>query len=435
LSCGYLSGLNSLKIDWASFLGWMRHEMLLEKGLARYSLFLSTLSVLVCSITACALRQASHTEYVNDMGRFEYRSPENGMSGIIVGASHGNSEPSSADYARWISKRTGAGLVIAYGFAAKRISVTQAIVGFYPVSTASAQALPSGSVFPVFKNLLTQTVGGDLRLYLGIRFAAEETDSRQIDVVTSGLTVEEINFLIESYARIRDQVITDSKVPKVDLAAESFDKLLWTLSGIKHHGVLMMAKRGLSLRLPRVLRDGAAGDVYREVLSLWVTHALPAIMENFSGLPHMAVRVLEQGRIETIPSRQHRCGVVIAAPHGTFDEYTAEVVKQISFRTGISAVIAKGFTPTEGEAGGLTRIGPPKNTIPAVNLRSHPAEQKRFMIASKKSCLMRPKESWNCTSMSTKMAGKKILRLRPWGFRANTHARSKKCTEKYEIEV
>lgn len=262
--------------------------------------------MLVCSITACALRQASHTEYVGDMGRFEYRSLENGMSGIIVGASHGNSEPSSADYARWISKRTGAGLVIAYGFAAKRISVTQPIVGFYPVSTASAQALPSGSVFPVFKNLLTQTVGGDLRLYLGIRFAAEETDSRQIDVVTSGLTVEEINFLIESYARIRDQVITDSKVPKVDLAAESFDKLLWTLSGIKHHGVLMMAKRGLSLRLPRVLRDGAAGDVYREVLSLWVTHALPAIMENFSGLPHMAVRVLEQGRIETIPSRQHR---------------------------------------------------------------------------------------------------------------------------------
>ena len=272
------------------------------------------------------------------------------MSGVIIGAPHGGLEPTSADYARWISERTGAGLIIAYGFGTKRISVTQPIVGFYPVSTASAQSPPSGSVFPVFKNLLTQTAGGDVKLYLGIRFAAEQTDSRRIDVVTSGLTVEEINFLTESYARIRDQVIADSKVPKVDLAAESFDKLLWTLSGAKHHGVLMMAKRGLSLRLPRLLMNATAGKAYREVLSLWVTQALPAVMENFSGLPHMAVMVLEQGRLESIPSRRQHRGVVIGAPHGTFDEYTAEVVKQISFRTGIAAVIAKGFTPIE--AGG-----------------------------------------------------------------------------------
>ncbi len=65
----------------------------------------------------------------------------------------------------------------------------------------------------------------------------------------------------------------------------------------------------------------------------------------------MAVRLLEQGKIETIPARLHFGGVVIGAPHGTFDEYTAEVVKRISFRTGIAAVIAKGFTPTE--TGGL----------------------------------------------------------------------------------
>lgn len=65
----------------------------------------------------------------------------------------------------------------------------------------------------------------------------------------------------------------------------------------------------------------------------------------------MTVRILKQGRIETISSRQHLGGLVIGASHGTFDEYTAEVVKQISFRTGIAAVIAKGFTLTE--AGGL----------------------------------------------------------------------------------
>ena len=42
--------------------------------------------------------------------------------------------------------------------------------------------------------------------------------------------------------------------------------------------------------------------------------------------------------------------VVIGAPHGTYDEYTAEIVKRLGFRTGLAAVIARGFSPTE--AGG-----------------------------------------------------------------------------------
>jgi len=40
-------------------------------------------------------------------------------------------------------------------------------------------------------------------------------------------------------------------------------------------------------------------------------------------------------------------GVIIGAPHGSFDEHTGEMVEQVSYRTGLAAVIAKGFTPTE----------------------------------------------------------------------------------------
>ena len=326
----------------------MQYKILLEKRLARYALLLSGLSVLVCSLAACALMRASHTEYVGDMGRFEYCAPENGMSGIVIGAPRGGSEPSSADYARWISKRTGAGLVVAYGFAAKRISVTQPIVGFYKVSTASTEPRRPASVFPEFKKLLKHTTDGNLRLYLGIRFAIEEAGSRQIDLVTSGFTFEEVKFLKQSYLRIRDRLIADKPVPKMDLAAEPLDDILWSNAGVKHHGVLMIAKRGLNLRLPRLLQNAAASETYRDILSLWISHALPVVVENSSKLPHIGVRVFEQGRLESIPSRRQQKGVVIGAPHGTFDEYTAEVVRQISFRTGIAAVIAKGFTPTEG---------------------------------------------------------------------------------------
>ncbi len=333
-----------LNLGWENALDRIRTA---GKVLPSYWPAFCCLATLVCLFAACALNQASHIQYVSDVGRFEYRFPVDGMSGIIIGAPHGALEPISADYARWISRRTGAGLIVAYGFGAKRISVSQPIVGFYPVSTAATRSRLAGSVFPAFKDLLARTAGGDLRMYLGIRFASDETDSRQIDAVTSGFTFEEIKFLTESYARIRDQVIADRTIAKVDLAVEPFDRVPGYLSGIKHHGVLMMAKRGLSLRLPMVLGEATASEAYREVLSLWVTRALPAVMKNLSGRPHMTVKVLGQGRIETIPSRRYLRGVVIGAPHGTFDEYTAEVVKQISFRTGIAAVIAKGFTPTE----------------------------------------------------------------------------------------
>ena len=51
-----------------------------------------------------------------------------------------------------------------------------------------------------------------------------------------------------------------------------------------------------------------------------------------------------------IPSRKGITGVVIGAPHGTYDEYTAEIVEQLGYRTGLATVIARGFSPTE--AGG-----------------------------------------------------------------------------------
>lgn len=335
-----------------------------EKTFATRRLLYSGLAALVFSFAACSLNQADHVRYVSDIGRFEYQAPAESMSGVMIGAPHGALDPISADYARWISQGTGAGLIVAYGFGAKRISVSQPIVGFYPVSAASAQGRRPASVFPVFKSLLTHTAGGDLKFYLGIRFASEKGDSQRIDVVTSGLTVEEINYLKESYRRIRDQMITDRKVPKVDLAVAPLDKVLWALSGVKHHGVLMTARKGMSLHLPKVLGQPEPSGAYREVLSLWVAQVLPAVTKNYPGLTQMAVRVLEQGRIEAIPSRRHRRGVVIGAPHGTFDEYTAEVVRQISLRTGIAAVIAKGFTPTEGRGWRINVNRPTEKSYP-----------------------------------------------------------------------
>lgn len=51
-------------------------------------------------------------------------------------------------------------------------------------------------------------------------------------------------------------------------------------------------------------------------------------------------------------------GVIIGALHGTFDVYTAEIVKQVSHRTGVAAVIARGLSPNDA-GGGRININRP----------------------------------------------------------------------------
>jgi hypothetical protein len=301
-------------------------------------------------VNGCSLQPQFQIERIGDLGHFEFREPDSRMGGIIIGAPRGNSEPAVVDYVRWMSARTGAGYVVAYGFGARRLTVSEPVVRSVQHPGISDDPIRRGSVFREFKNLLKRTAQGSVEIYLGVRFAGDQSSAERIEVATSGFTFEELKVLKESYIRIRDQFTADSAAPKVDVAVEPLDKISWRVSGVKHHGVLMIAEKGLNLRLPRALSSTEAKNKYREILSLWAAEAFKIVDENPLTLPRVEVRVLDFGKLESIPSRKKLKGVVIAAPHGSFDEHTAEIVYQISFRTGIAAVIAKGFTPTE--AGG-----------------------------------------------------------------------------------
>jgi hypothetical protein len=63
--------------------------------------------------------------------------------------------------------------------------------------------------------------------------------------------------------------------------------------------------------------------------------------------PVSSFEIGQLGRFEYSDPEPNMSGVVIGAPHGTYDEYTAELVEQLGFRTGLATVIARGFTPTE----------------------------------------------------------------------------------------
>jgi hypothetical protein len=272
------------------------------------------------------------------------------MEGVVIGTPRGHGEPASVNYAKWISDRTGAGLVIAYGFSAQRLTVTQPIVRYDLIPVKLDDPVGRGSVYPEFKKLLRQSAMTAVEFYVGLRLLSEKASKNEIEVAASGFTFEELKILKQAFLRIRDQVIAREAMPKFGIAMEPLDKISWNAAGIKHHGVLMMAEKGLNLRLPNALSIAAVQTTYRDILALWIAEAIAMARENPLRLPQIEVKLLDSGRIVSVPARGNAKGVVIAAPHGSADEYTAEMVKELSHRTGLPAVIAKGFTPTE--AGG-----------------------------------------------------------------------------------
>src|SRR5512135_358790 len=74
------------------------------------------------------------------------------------------------------------------------------------------------------------------------------------------------------------------------------------------------------------------------------------------------------------PTR-HGNGIVVAAPHGTFDAHTAAMVRRICSRIGVAGVVATGFTPTESGDGWRINVNRP--TELGVNLGDREIESVR----------------------------------------------------------
>ncbi|MGB7951186.1 MAG: hypothetical protein WCH75_26190 [Candidatus Binatia bacterium] len=329
--------MSSFKKFWLTRLGQMSRPQLICAGL---------LMGFLCPLFwgGCSLQQPPQEQQVSDLDHFESRAANDAMKGVVIGAPRANAERGSAEYAKAISEQTGAGLLIASGFASRRLAVTQPLVRSTPALAVAEDLLKRGNIYRNFKSMLRQTAQGNVKLYIGVRLTPAEKLTDRMEVAASGFTFEELEILRESFLRIRDRLVIDEGIPKVSIAIDPLEKLSWRVTGMKHHGVLMSAERGLNLRLPQILSAAAAKAVYARVLSLWINETLRLIKNPG---PQIEVKLLDQGRIESIASRTERAGVVIGAPHGTFDEHTAELVEQVSYRTGLAAVIAKGFTPTE----------------------------------------------------------------------------------------
>ena len=327
-----------------------------------------TMNALALSLllSACGtVTSPVHRHDFGNLGRFEFRVAEPAMKGIVVGAPHSGSAVVSSILARAVSDRTGAGLVAAYGFKSKRIAVAQPLV----VRTSSYQIVPGnaarpGSVFREFKEILHDIAEGEIDLYIEFRGRPATGRKDNLQVVASGFTFEESRIIKQSYLEIRDRVIAGRAAPALSLSMSPLEEIGWNATGIRHHGVLLVVKRGLSLRIPEKFFDGANTEIYGDIFAAWVKDIVRLASRNTGDIPKIAVTLVDLGRFDAIPRRNNAAGVVMGAPHGSFDAYTAEMVKQLSYRTGFPAVIAKGFTPTETEGWRINVNRPSEKTYP-----------------------------------------------------------------------
>jgi hypothetical protein len=328
------------------------------------------LSLLQVLAAGCALRSQSRSEQLDDAARFEFRESTK-HHGVVIGAPHGAIEPHSDRLATVISERTGAGLVVAYGFKARRLSVTQPLVKARPYPVTEQGSVDRLSVFADYRRIVRMAGRGRLQLYVGVRKTDEPGLADRIEVVTSGLTHEEARALKETYLWIRDQRVNGNGSPKIALNIEPVDRISWPATGVKHHGILLYAERGLNLRVPSPISEGPGRELYGEILAQWLEEAIGHLRENPLRLPQMRVRVMDWGRFELTRSRRRLLGVVVGAPHGSFDRDTGEMVKQIGFLTGMASVVAKGFTPTEAGGWRINVNRPTEKTFPSDGKEVH----------------------------------------------------------------
>ena len=297
--------------------------------------------------SGCSLLQPLQRQSVDDLGHFEFRRSLTHLTRTVIGVPRASTEPAAIQYAGAIRDHMDAGLVAAYDFENKGISVSQPIVQRSPISWSAANGVGRGSIYAEFRALLGSTVDGPIEFYVGLRAANSPNPAQRIEVASAGLSFEQLKVLKSTYGQIRDRMIATRDLPRVEIALNPLDDISWNSDGVKNHGVLMLARRGLILRIPNVLAGDHVRVVYQDILAAWVSEARSLSMNYRAPLPEVDVTPMALGRIDAIPARSDRRGIVIGAPHGSFDWYTGELVEELSYRTSLPAVIARGFTPTE----------------------------------------------------------------------------------------
>jgi len=308
---------------------------------------------------------------MGEYGRFEFRPAQDGSKGVVIGVPRGGTELAAVEYAHSMRDHLDAALVLAYDFASKRIPVSHPLIHTSPISWSAVNGMGRGSVYAEFRTLLRSTVGGPMEFYVGLRAIRGTHPPQRIEVASTGLTFEQLKVLKSTYAQVRDRLIANRDLPRVEIALNPLDDISWDSDGIKNHGVLLLARRGLIIRMPSVLAEDHVRVVYQNILAAWISEAKTLSMDSRTPLLEIDVTPMPLGRIDSIAARDDRRGIVLGAPHGSFDWYTGELVEELSYQTSLPAVIARGFSTTEWGGWRINVNRPSEHRYPMDTIERH----------------------------------------------------------------
>jgi hypothetical protein len=137
-----------------------RKVAITQVGPVSYGCLAIVISLVLWS--GCTAQRPLQERRIGDLGRMEFRQSRPDFAGIVIGAPRGSSEPAAVEYAETISDETGAGLAVAYGFAAHRITVTQPLVFTSAIIAPIGDARRPGSIYAEYRSLLRSAAAGPL---------------------------------------------------------------------------------------------------------------------------------------------------------------------------------------------------------------------------------------------------------------------------------
>ncbi len=248
------------------------------------------------------------------------------------------------------------------------MSVNQPIVGSYFAPESVADPLKRRTVYQDYTSLIRAAALGQVKFYIGIHTAPAAL-SNSVEVICNGLSFEQARAIKASYQRIRDKITSGNSLPTLQMVVDPLDDVSWSTYGVKHHGILLIAEKGILLRHPYLSENSE--KVYSEILAQWAEGVLNIALFPPAEMPSVKVSLSRFGRLELIRSRRNIKGVVIGAPHGTFDQYTATLAKNLSLMTGLATVIGTGFTPVEANGWRINVNRPTEKTFPLEGLEIH----------------------------------------------------------------
>jgi hypothetical protein len=142
------------------------------------------------------------------------------------------------------------------GFKSKRVSVAQ------PISRTQSQPGPSESanrrsVFREFKDIFRKICKGDVRLYVvELRLRRGKNEIQGIEVASSGFSFEETRIIEQFYVAAADHLGKRKTIATVSLSIDHSNQISMDTWGMRHHGVLMLAEKGLVVHIPEKLLSG-----------------------------------------------------------------------------------------------------------------------------------------------------------------------------------